>query len=52
MPSYKASASWWVGAAVMASFVIFTPEGVTFTFTFPVSSCCRFDTGAISELPR
>ena len=30
MPIYEALASWWVGAAVMASFVIFTPEGVNF----------------------
>ena len=34
MPIYELSASWWVGAAVMASFVIFTPEGVFFFFFF------------------
>ena len=32
MPIYEALASWWVGVAVMASFVIFTPEGVNFIF--------------------
>ena len=30
MPVYEALASWWVRAAVMASFVIFTLEGVNF----------------------
>ena len=30
MPIYEALASWWVGAAVMASFVIFTLEGVNY----------------------
>ena len=34
MPIYELSASWWVGAAVMASFVIFRPEGVFFFFFF------------------
>ena len=32
MPIYEALPSWWVGAAVMASFVIFTPEGRQFCF--------------------
>ena len=30
MPIYEALAFWWVGAAGMASFVIFTLEGVNF----------------------
>ena len=35
MPIYEALASWWVGAAVMANFVIFTLEGViSFYFYF------------------
>ena len=34
MPIYEALASWWVGAAVMASFVIFMPEGVNFYFIY------------------
>ena len=34
MPIYEALASWWVGAAVMASFVIFTPEGVSFMLIY------------------
>ena len=36
MTIYKALAFWWVGAAVMASFVIFTPEGVNF-ISFTIS---------------
>ena len=38
MPIYEALASWWVGAAVMASFVICMPEGVTFTLTLLYST--------------
>ena len=30
MPIYEALASWWVGAAVMSSFMIFSLEGVIF----------------------
>ena len=33
MPIYEALASWWVGAAVMASFVMLTPEGVSFNLS-------------------
>ena len=38
MPIYEALASWWVGAAVMASFVIFTPEGINSIFIISASS--------------
>ena len=41
MPIYEALASWWVGAAVMASFVIFTLEGVNFNYYSTLSAVTR-----------